>query len=54
MTKINILEFEKLKKNIKYYNSAYLKIINFTIRKINILEFERLLNCANNLYIMKK
>ena len=29
-------------------------IINFIIWKINILQFKKLLNCANNLWIMKK
>ena len=36
------------------YNLRNLKIINFTVWKINILQFEKLLNCANNLWMMKK
>ena len=49
-----MLHFKKLKKNIKCYNLENLKIIVFTVWKINILQFKNLLNCANNLWIMKK
>ena len=62
-----IVQFEKLmnfqnltlrkikkKKNIKCYTLAYLKIINFTIWKISISQLEKLINCENNLWIMRK
>ena len=49
-----IYHFENLKKNIKCYNLANLKKINFTIWKNNISQLEKLLNCANNWWIMKK
>ena len=56
--KINeFLKFNTLKnwkKQIKCYNLENLKIINFTIWKINILQVTKLLNCANNLWIIKK
>ena len=48
------LKLWKIRKNIKYYNLVNSKIINFTIWKISILPFEKLLNYANNLWIMKK
>ena len=48
------LTLKNEKKNIICHNLENLKIINFTVWKICILQCEKLLNCANNLWVMKK
>ena len=49
---LEINQFEKLM-NFQNLTLKNKKKLNVTIWKINILQFAKLLNCANNLWIMK-